>query len=295
MTDIPLLLDRFWGMNGAEVRPLGGGMNSETWMVEHQGFRYVAKRVRPTAVADLIAGCEVAVRLAAVGLRTGPPVPTADGRLVLTEESMALLEHVPGPELTGDTDEEQRWIADTLAGVHRAGSPSHGPSVATFMTDWVSPQLPGVQAHAWLAAAMEAVRVETNTLTVTWSVIHTDPAPEAFIYDANSGSTGLIDWAGATRGPVLYDVASAVMYLGGPDRATTFLDTYQAHGPLAFDELQHLDAFRRFREVVQGAYFARRITAQDLTGVAGQAENANGLADARRRLRGLGLLRPQPD
>src|SRR4051794_27565456 len=41
MTD-PELLRQFWGMHGAEIWPLGGGMNSETWLVKHQGSTYVA-------------------------------------------------------------------------------------------------------------------------------------------------------------------------------------------------------------------------------------------------------------
>ena len=53
--------------------------------------------------------------------------------------------------------------------------------------------------------------------------------------------------AEVTPGPVLYDVASAVMYLGGPDDAAAFLAAYRTHGPLSADELQLLDAFRRFR------------------------------------------------
>ena len=287
--DTPELLHRFWGMHAADVTPLGGGMNSQTWVVEHQGSTYVAKRVPQTAIAELVAGCEIAAALAEAGFVTGPPVSTSDGRLVLTEHALALLEYVPGRELVGETDEEQRWIASTLAGVHRAGSPASGPSTATFMADWLSPELPGVEAHPWLAPAIDAVRAETDPLTVTWSVLHTDPSPEAFVHNDSTGVTGLIDWAGAKRGPVLYDVASAVMYLGGTGGSTAFLSTYQAHGPLAAEEMQQLDAFRRFRLAVQAAYFARRLAAHDLTGGIDQSENEKGLNDARRRLNELGL------
>ena len=264
-------------------------MNSETWVVEHQGSTYVAKRVPLSEVAELVAGCEVAFALADAGFVTGRPVPTTDGRLVLTEHALALLQYVPGRELEGETDEEQAWIASTLAGVHAAGSPASGPSTASFMQDWLSPQLPGVEAHPWLGPAMEAVRAETDPLTVTWSVLHTDPSPEDFRRNDSTGVTGLIDWTGAKRGPVLYDVASAVMYLGGPDTASSFLDTYRTRGPLGTEELQLLDAFRRFRWAVQAAYFAERLAGRDLTGIADQSGNEKGLNDARRGLAGLGL------
>ena len=289
VTNAPELLEKFWGMRGADVKPLGRGMNSETWVAEHQGSTYVVKRVPSTQIAGLIVGCEIASTLAQVGLVTGRPVPTTDGTLVLNEHGVALLEHVSGRELEGETDQEQRWIAATLSRVHVAGKPASGPSTATFMVDWLSPQLPGAEAHPWLVPLIEAVRAETEPLHVTWSTVHTDPAPEAFVHNDMTGVTGLIDWSGAQRGPVLYDVASAVMYLGGTDDATAFLDTYRAHGPLGSDEMQLLDAFRRFRWAVQAAYFAFRLASHDLTGIADQAENEKGLDDARRGLAALGL------
>jgi Phosphotransferase enzyme family len=213
VVDIADLVDRLWGMHAAGVSPLGGGINSETLLVKPGGSSYVAKRVSPTAVADLVAGCEVAAWLAEAGFVTGPPVPMADGRLVSIDDALALLEYVPGRELEGDSDDEQRWIAHTLAGVHRAGSPTDGRGTATFMADWLSPELPGVEAHSWLEPVVAAVRAETDPLEATWSVLHTDPAPEAFRHDDSTGVTGLVDWTGARRGPVLYDVASALTCL----------------------------------------------------------------------------------
>lgn len=88
---------------------------------------------------------------------------------------------------------------------------------------------------------------------------------------------------------MLYDVAFAVMYLGGPERAAAFLMVYGTQGPLVEGELQLLDAFRRFRWAVQGAYFAWRLAAHDLTGGVEQAENERGLDNALRALAELGL------
>ena len=287
MDDPSNALAQHWGLVDARVTPLGGGMNSETWLVEHEGSSYVAKLVSPDGVVDLEAGAGIATALADAGFLTGRPVRTRTGSLVHAEIGLALLEHVPGRELDGETDEEQRWIATTLAGVHTAGDPSVGPSVASFAIDWLDPAMPGVADHPWLTAAITAVREETTSLALTWSVLHTDPFPGAFTHDDHSGVTGLIDWAGARHGPVLYDVASAVMYLGGRRHAATFLTTYASLGPLGTDEMQHLDAFRRFREAVQGVYFAGRLATDDLTGVADGSDNHKGLGDARRRLGAL--------
>lgn len=289
MTEIAELLRHFWGLGGAAVEPLGGGINSETWLVSNDGSTFVAKQVSSSGLGDLVAGCEVAATLADKGFATGPPVLTTDGRIVLAEHRLALLEFVPGQELDGDSDEEQRWIASALAGVHVAGGAAPGMSASAFMTDWLTPELPGVADHPWLVRVVEQVRAETDALPVTWSILHTDPAPEAFRYDASTGVVGLVDWTGARRGPVLYDVASVVMYLGGRKHATAFLDTYAASGPLADDEMRHLDAFRRFREAIQGTYFAWRLAANDLTGGIDATENEKGLNDARRRIGLLGI------
>lgn len=288
MTDPTDLLSSHWGLSAPRVTPLAGGMNSETWLVEHDGPTYVAKQVPTDRIADLVAGGEVAASLAREGIVTGHPVPARDGRTVLAEHGLALLQHVPGRELDGETEEEQTRIARVLAAVHAAGAPAIGPPTSSFATDWLSPRTPGIDAHPWLGAAVESVRRETDAMTVTWSVLHTDPTPEAFIHDDATGVTALIDWAGARRGPVLYDVASAVMYLGGRDHASAFLRTYAERGPLGAEEMQHLDAFRRFREVVQGVYFARRLACDDLTGGVERSDNEQGLDDARRRLAALG-------
>jgi homoserine kinase type II len=79
------------------------------------------------------------------------------------------------------------------------------------------------------------------------------------------------------------------MYLGGPANATEFLATYHRQGPLGAQELQLLDGFRRFRWVVQAAYFAWRLSVRDVTGIADEAGNEKGLDDARRGLAELGL------
>ena len=79
------------------------------------------------------------------------------------------------------------------------------------------------------------------------------------------------------------------MYLGGTESATAFLDTDGMQGPLDADEMQLLDAFRRFRWAVQGTYFVWRLAARDRTGVVEQADNQKGLDDARRGLARLGL------
>ena len=280
------LLERYWGLVDAKLEPLSDGINSETWLVRHGGLAYVAKQVAPAQLDDLVSGCEVAADLARSGLTTGAPVRTSDGRLLVHEHRLALLEHVPGAPLDGDTDDDQRLIGATLAAAHVAGGPPTIRPVSPFMGEWLAMDVTG---HRWLVRLVAAVRAETDRLSVTWSTVHTDPAPEHFLHDPATGVTGIIDWAGARQGPVLYDLASAAMYVGGSARAGSLIDAYVAEAALAPGEIEHLDAFRRLREAIQGVYFARRLETDDLTGMTDRAENEKGLADARRRAADLGV------
>jgi hypothetical protein len=84
---------------------------------------------------------------------------------------------------------------------------------------------------------------------------------------------------------LLYDLASAVMYVGGPARADHLVQAYLRQAVVAAAEVERLlPVLLRFRWAVQADYFARRIVEQDLTGVAGPADNEKGLEDARRWL-----------
>lgn len=80
MTDTPDLLLRFWGIRPADVKPLGGGMNSETWVVEHQGSTYVAKRVPKTETMNWSRGARSPRRSLTVALsRDDQSPPLTEG------------------------------------------------------------------------------------------------------------------------------------------------------------------------------------------------------------------------
>jgi homoserine kinase type II len=126
---------------------------------------------------------------------------------------------------------------------------------------------------------------------------HADPAPGAFLLDPATGRCGVIDWSTALYGPLIYDLASAVMFLGGPDSATEVIEAYLASGALSRAETEDgLALMLRFRWAVQADYFARRITSNDLTGISGPHDNEKGLEDARRALLGdqFSITPPRP-
>src|SRR5262249_6646521 len=120
---------------------------------------------------------------------------------------------------------------------------------------------------------------------MTWGLLHADPAPDAFRLDPATGRCGVIDWSYALSGPLLYDLASAVMYVGGPDHAETLIRAYLGEGILGAAEVDRgLAPMLRFRWAVQANYFAWRIASNNLTGMSGPHENERGLEDARRAL-----------
>ncbi len=284
---LPALTLQHWGDTALDVRPLGGGMNSSTARVRLVSGQYVAKWVAASFVGGATAGLAESLQLAERGLATGAPLPTASGALCvdLDEGVLALLRWVPGAELAGDSPGDQQLIGRTLARAHTLGDPTIEPTRRFF--DWFDEDSPYLDAAPTLRVEVTGALAAYDALPpLTWGLLHTDPAPEAFRHDPASGDTGLIDWAGARRGPLLYDVASAVMYLGGPPAARPFLDAYLSAAPLPASELDHLPALSRYRGAVQAAYFAERLSRADLTGT-DEAGNRQGFADGLSMLRDL--------
>ena len=97
--------------------------------------------------------------------------------------------------------------------------------------------------------------------SVTESLGLYDPRrkPEFFLLDPATGRAGLLDCGAGGTGPLLYDVAAAVVYAGGADAAAEFLDGYLAAAPMHPDELEAaLPVMIRFRWAVQADWSARR-------------------------------------
>jgi homoserine kinase type II len=265
-------------------------MSSATWTVDDDDGRWVLKAV-PGPQGDLLpGGLAVARLLAAAGIASGAPRPTHDGALTarVGDSRAGLLAWVPGTGLTGDSAAEQALIGATLARAHRVLAGRAVAGARPF--HWVDPAAPHLGLRPWLRPAVTAAVTALEGLGPsgwTTGLLHADPAPEAFRHDPGTGQTGIIDWSTALAGPLLYDLASAVMYLGGSGRAAAMTEAYLASGVISRAEAARgLTVMLRFRWAVQADYFAWRITANDLTGVSGPQDNEKGLEDARRALLG---------
>lgn len=281
------LADR-WGLTAVSLTPNDGGMNSQTWFADTEDERFVAKAVPADRAGTFEAGLATATLVEATGLRAGAPVPTTDGRscVRIDDAIVALLRFVPGAELTGESVEECALMGSTLGRAHLALAGQEVNGAGRF--HWIDPTAPHLDVRPWVRPEVEAAIAGYDAIppgSLTWGLLHTDPAPEAFRLDPTTGACGLIDWDLGVVGPLLYDLASAEMYVGGPERSRPLVDAYLATGALDADEVDRaLRPMAQMRWAVQADYFARRIATDDRTGIDSDAENQKGLEDARRGL-----------
>jgi homoserine kinase type II len=289
-TLLACLADR-WGLTGVRVASHPGGMNSATWLVTRGGERWIAKAVDPSMRRSFAGGLAVAARVEAAGIPAGAPVPTRDGQVVADagRVPLALLSWVDGHGLSGSTPTEQRLIGSTLARVH--ATLRAAPITPTSRFHWVDVDAEHLGIRRWVRGAVACAVADLERYglpRLSQGTLHTDPAPEAFRWAPSRDTCGLIDWSAAMTGPLLYDVASAVMFCGGPLTARRLVDAYLEHGTLSRAEVDDgLAVMLRFRWAVQADYFARRIAAGDLTGIAEASQNEVGLHDARVHLGAL--------
>ncbi len=277
-----------WGLPEARLTRLDGGLGSRTWIVDDAGRRWVLKAVAPGLGMNLAGGLVVARRLDLAGIPAGAPEPTRTGDLTASAGGcrLGLLAWVPGEPLTGADQGERRLIGSTLGRVHLALSGEVVPATQRF--HWVDPAARHLSLRPWLRPAVtSAVAALERPGLRAWStgLLHADPAPGAFRLDPVTGRCGVIDWSTALYGPLLYDLASAAMFLGGMDSSAEMTEAYLAAGLVSRAETEEgLALMLRFRWAVQADYFARRIAGNDLTGIAGPQDNEKGLEDARRAL-----------
>jgi len=272
-----VLLER-WDLKPTQVEVLTGGMNSAVWLAAAEGWRVVVKSV-DAGDGAFGPGPELAARLADAGVVTGRPIVSRARRLVerVEDRLVGVLEFVDGEPLAGSV-EDQLAVGEVLGRVHGVSATPPGE-----LGDWlrlVTQFDEYLDLEEWIRPAVEGALEGVQALGgLSWAWLHGDPAAEAFLRQAD-GEVALIDWGGAMHGPVLYDVASAVMYAGTPEHV---VPAYLERRPESAGEVESgLTAFLRLRWAVQAGYFAWRCSTDVRTGIADPAENRKGLADARR-------------
>jgi Ser/Thr protein kinase RdoA (MazF antagonist) len=256
-----LLRDR-WHLRPDQITSLPTGVLSRNWAVTAGGDRYVARLVDANGRRLLEAGMAAGDHLRSAGIEAGRPVRTLGGALTAQTPAgvLAVLHRVPGRSLSGEDREDQRLWGERLGDVHRV--------LQGFLPrerrPWSlpDPSAGHLDSDPWLRSAIADAVTAMTRLTVTdrltYGVMHGDPAPQDFLLDPATGRAGLLDCGAGGTGPLIYDVAAAVIYAGGPDRAAALLDGYLGAGPIGSDELvAALPVALRFRWAVQADRSAR--------------------------------------
>jgi Ser/Thr protein kinase RdoA (MazF antagonist) len=237
-----------WHLQPSEIVALPEELLSRGWEVTvgpeklAGPEKYVCRLAEPGARQPVEAGLIAAEHLRARDIAAGEPVRTLAGGLTAQTSAgaLALLRRVPGRPLDGEDPIDQQWWGDRLGGVHRALQQFHHPGLRPWQP--LDPAAPHLAAEPWLRGAVADAVGAATRLTVTdrltYGVLHGDPAPSTFVVDPGTGRTGLLDCGASGVGPLVYDVAAAIGYAGGPDRAADLIDGYLAAGPVRRDELE---------------------------------------------------------
>jgi Ser/Thr protein kinase RdoA (MazF antagonist) len=272
-----------WHLVPAETTALPGGLLSDGWDVTTAGGeRFVVRLADPVARQPVEAGLAAAEHLRGTGIEAGEPVRTLAGGLTAETSAgaFAVLRRAPGRTLDGRDPVDQQFWGDRLGAVHRALQGFHHPGLRRW--NLLDPDAPHLAIEPWLRPAVTDAVTAMTRLTVTdrltYGVLHGDPAPETFLVDPATGRAGLLDCGASGTGPLLYDVAAAVVYAGGPESSAELLDGYLAAGPVEEGELHAaLPVLLRFRWAVQADWSARRLARGEREGARealGRAEEA---------------------
>jgi homoserine kinase type II len=263
-----LLLRDQWHLVSTGISEIPGRVLSRAWDVRTADDRFVARLVEAPGRQPLEAGLAAAEHLRGSGIEAGTPVRTLGGGLtaVVPEGVIAVIHRVPGRPLSGGDPVDQQFWGDRLGALHRTLQGFHHPGLRAW--NHLDPDAAHLTLEPWLRPAVADAVTAATRLTVTdrltYGVLHGDPAPGDFVVDPATGRAGLLDCGLAGTGPLVCDVAAAVVYAGGPDHAAELLDGYLAAGPVGPDELDAaLPVLLRYRWAVQADRAARGRTPAD--------------------------------
>jgi Ser/Thr protein kinase RdoA (MazF antagonist) len=252
-----------WHLVPADITALPDTVMSRAWEVTAGADRYVCRLSDPGARQPVEAGLAAAEHLRSAGIEAGEPVRTLGGSLTVSLDAgpLAVLRRVPGRRLDGGDPVDQQWWGDRLGAVHRELQSFHHPGLRPWQLP--DPEAPHLAVEPWLRAAVADAVAAAGRLTVTdrltYGVLHGDPAPGGFVVDPRTGKAGLLDCGASGVGPLVYDVAAAVIYAGGAERAEELVDGYLAAGPVDADELHAaLPVLLRLRWAIMADRAARR-------------------------------------
>ncbi|WP_327009096.1 serine kinase [Dactylosporangium sp. NBC_01737] len=240
-------LRRSWQCSPGPCIPLG----DDAWRVgiddgqfdatRLDGDQFVVKWAPVARRRGFEAGLCAAEHVDASGVCAGRPVRAADGALTTRagDGVLALLCLVPGRPLRADDPLDQSWWGGALGAVHRSLRRFVHPDLARFQAATAPAAAPHLATEPWLGPAVAdtaaVVRRIMITDQLTYGVRHGSPAAARFRLDSATGRVGLVGWAGSGTGPLLYDLAHAVLCAGGTG-TDALVEAYVRAGPVPADE-----------------------------------------------------------
>lgn len=227
----------------------------------------MAKWAPAAARRGFEAGLCAAEHVDTAGICAGRPVRAADGALTTRagDGVLALLRLVPGRPLRADDPIDQQWWGGALGAAHRSLRRFVHPALAKFQAAAVPAAAPHLAMEPWLAPALAetaaVVRRVMITDQLTYGVRHGSPTAGRFRLDSATGRVGLVRWTDAGTGPLLYDLAHAVLCAGGIG-TDTLVEAYVRAGPVPADECEAvLPSMLALRAAAHAAAVAGRIHA----------------------------------
>ncbi|GAB7047445.1 phosphotransferase enzyme family protein [Catenuloplanes indicus] len=226
------------------MRAICRGAHASRWEVTAGGERFTLTRAPAHARAALEAGLGALDRLAEWGIGTGPAERTVHGGL--TSENaitvLALARRAEGRPLHPADPVDARWWGGLLGAAHRALDGFDHPGLQHHPAGWHgldpgAPHLPPATRDA-VARAVAAVTRLCVTDRLTYGVLHRDPSAPLFLIDPATGRTGVLGWGPAGTGPLVYDLAAAVLSADGPEARAELIDAYARAGPVHRDEIE---------------------------------------------------------
>jgi Ser/Thr protein kinase RdoA (MazF antagonist) len=275
------------------VRRLPAGFTSEVWLVEAGGTRFVAKYADQTQEA-LEAGLFAAELAERHGITSGAPLRTKEGALSLLvtgptgqPHPLALLRFVEGSPLNVAEPGAASLYGQMLGRTHTLLQ-GLVQQVALDVYDFLLQEQDYVLAQPGLAElirrACTAARGFEARREVTSGVIWADRVE--IVLEKQTGRVGVIDWGAIERGPLLFDVALALLWLFPKRRQASeeFLHAYLAAAPTSGDELEGLPYYTALLWARQAKFFAYRVAANVTRGDPHPRRNIQRLVEANKHL-----------
>ncbi|MDR7278231.1 phosphotransferase [Catenuloplanes atrovinosus] len=226
-----------------DVRSICRGVHASRWELTAAGRRYTATLVPAAARAALEAGLAALDRLGASGIAAGAAERTLQGGLHTETGTglLALCRRAEGRPLDPADPVDARWWGAVLGTAHRALDEFFHPGLqANASWHGLDPDAPHLSAETRDAVARAVAAVTRLCVTdrLTYGVLHRDPWAPLFLIDPATGRTGLLGWGPAGTGPLVYDLAAAVLAADGAEAEAELVDAYARAGPVPRDEIE---------------------------------------------------------